>query len=600
MWHKRIRQSTLAIALWTTCLGEPFDVGLVSYANDKGSDKSGKSKKGKSYAHLLYPALLDEDSPLSTTRVNIEYLFNEISISGYDLSVGAVVNAPVAPGKYPIVAYLHGSGGFSLDSHTLLTQLAAMGFVVVTADMPGYLVGDTVYASDLQRHMGNLLASIFHTCPPGAEAVCGAMDTEHISVIGPGVVDPMCTLDGWTKQGVRPTAQVFLDGDIEVDTSCHPVELDTQDFSIIAVGMRDLDSEFTSEVEKLMDRTMKDKGMSAYFLALPKIASVPAFTDLCEMSHTFKALKHLSGGTRSCDEINANDLEDAQSIIRVITSNILFHHFWGHTLTAPSDSFNPEDYPSYLYRSIGEGLIVDAVGKLNHLPSVVPIPLNDPTGGYHFRTPTVLSVFPLFLISALYFTCSIGLCVSDYRTAKRSPERANSGFCFDFKKVIAGKKSSARHSFRQPGSELNGPKSLSSSPASRAETTATTPKTVVTNSTSDFLTGRKRSRTPSSRLPHNGPNEVELTIIPSKPNPATQPLLHKQPTVPEVRKKRTLRMKHPRRQRRRTRKSAQPAKAKRERRLSKQEIYEVLGSGPDTEEEVRPVTNSELNKLLKM
>jgi len=589
MWHKRIRQSTLVIALWSTCLGEPFDVGLISYANDKG----------KSHTHLLYPALLDEDSHSSTTRVNIEYLFNEISTSGYDLSVSAVVNAPVAPGQYPIVAYLHGSGGFSLDSHTLLTQLAAMGFVVVTADMPGYLVGDTVYASDLQGHIGKLLASIFLNCPPGAEAVCEAMDNEHITVIGPGVVDPMCTLDGWTKEGVRPSAQVFLEGDIEVDTSCHPVEYDTQDFSIIAVGKSDVNSEFTGNVEKLMQWTTEDKGMSAYFVGLPEIESVPAFTDLCEMSHTFKALRHLSGGTRTCNEINENDLEDAQSIIRVVASNILFHHFWGHTLTPPADSFDPEDYPSYLYRSISEGLIVDAVGKLNHLPSEVPIPIVDPTGGYPFRAPTVLAVFPLFLISALYFTCSIGLCVSDYRASKRSPERS-SGFCFDFKKVLVGKKPVVRHSFRQPSSESNGAQSLSSSPASRTETTATTPKTVVTNSTSDFLTGRKRSRTPSSRLPKKRSNEIELSIIPSKPNPATQPLLHKQPKVQQGKKKKSLRMKHPRRQRRRSGKSPHPAKSKRERRVSKQEIYDALGSGPDTEEEVRPVTNSELTKLLKM
>jgi len=590
MWHKRIRQSTLAIALWTTCLGKTdlFDVGLVSYVNDKG----------KSHAHILYPALLNEDSP-SSTRVNIEYLFNEISPSGYDLTVGAVVNAPVAPGQYPIVAYLHGSGGFSLDSHTLLTQLAAMGFVVVTSDMPGYLVGNTVFASEIQTHMGKLLASIFHNCPPGAEAVCEAMETKSLTAIGTGVVDPKCTLEGWTNEGVGPSAQVFLEGDINVDTSCHPVEYDTQDISIIAIGKSNVNSEFTRDVEKLMLWTTEDKGMSAYLMGLPEIESVPAFTNLCEMSYIFKPLRHLSGGVRSCDEINENDLEDAQSIIRVVTSNILFQHFWGHSIKAPGDLFKPEDYPSYLYRSISEGKIVDAVGKLNHFPSDVPLPIVDPTGGYHFRTPTVLAVFPLFLISALYFTCSVGLCVSDYRAAKRSPERA-SGFCFDFKKVLIGKKAVQRHSFRQPSVDFNGAQSLLSSPASRAETTATTPITVVTNSTSDFLTGRKRSRTPSSRSPRKGPNEIELSTIPNKPIPANEPLLHKQPKMQQSRKKKSLRMKHPKRQRRRSGKSAQPAKSKRERRVSKQEIYEALGSGPDTEEEAKPVTNSELNKLLKM
>jgi len=322
---KRINRSVLLVALWTTCMGEPFDVGMISYANNE--DLDGKQKtQGASHAHFLYPALLDEDSRPYMTRVNIEYLFNEISTSGYDLPISAVVNAPAAPGRYPIVAYLHGSGGFSLDSHTLLSQIAAMGFVVVTSDMPGYRVGDTVYASEIQEHMGSLLATIFHKCPPGAETVCAAMDTQHLSVVGPGVVDPMCTLDGWTKQGLHPSAQVFLDGDIEVDTSCHPVEFETQDFSFIAIGKRDLDSEFTGDVQKLLDWTTQDTGMSTYFLGIPEIASIAAFTDLCKLSHSFKALRHLSG-TRTCSEINANDLDDAQSITRVTTSNILFHHF---------------------------------------------------------------------------------------------------------------------------------------------------------------------------------------------------------------------------------------------------------------------------------
>merc|ERR1719233_2799949 len=248
MSYERGCLSFLIASLWSVCTANRalFDVGLVSYINHLDDGRSSRT-------HFLYPTLSEGDHHIAT-KLDMEYLFSEHSASGYDLMVGAIPSAPVAPGKYPIVAYLHGTGGFSLDSHTLLTQLAAMGFVVVTADMPGYLVGDTVYASDLQGHMGKLLASILDTCPPGAEAICEAMETKNLAVIGPGVVDPMCTLDGWTNEGVRPSAQVYLAGDIEDDTSCHPVEYDTQDFSIIAIGKSALEavswkSEFTGNVE---------------------------------------------------------------------------------------------------------------------------------------------------------------------------------------------------------------------------------------------------------------------------------------------------------------------------------------------------------------
>ena len=46
-------------------------------------------------------------------------------------------DAPVAPGRYPVVLYAHGWGGFAQDNTALMEDLASRGFVAVAVGVPG-------------------------------------------------------------------------------------------------------------------------------------------------------------------------------------------------------------------------------------------------------------------------------------------------------------------------------------------------------------------------------------------------------------------------------------------------------------------------------
>jgi len=589
MWHKRILISVLSI-LWSICLGEValFDVGLISYVNKLGD-------RGPGHVYFFYPSASD-DKYHSTTDVDLEYLFNEVSTTGYDLQVKAVSNSPVIQGKYPIVAYLHGEGGFALDTHRILTHISSMGFVVVTADMPGYRVGDPVLASAVQSSMGEVLTTISHSCPSEALEICDAMDFKNIVALGPGVVDATCTLNSWTKLGLHPSAQLVLDGEIEVDLDCHPVEFDTQDVSLLAFGKKGLDSMFNEKVEMLRGWTEEDTKMSAYLLGFSEVPSLAAFTDLCEISHKIRPVRHLAG-TKICSEIDQDDLNDAQTMTRAIISNILLHHYRNSPMTLPGDNFHPKDYPYYVYRAIGEGLIKDFVGKLDGDSSEVHILPAPSDSAYSFRNTTALAVLPLIMVGVLYFTCGIGLCMSDCRNVK--------GICFDglisqsFREVFSRRHSTqlSRNSNSQMADYLRRMRSRSATPDTQVEHSTSSPRTVITYSTYDFLTGDKRSptprKTPRSECTNSRTHSIELiSLDPGNVNSQTEPLIPScGPRIPKTVKK--IKEGLP--------KSEPKIKnQKREQKISYQELYEALGSGPDSDgEETKPITNSEL-KLLKV
>jgi len=556
MSHEGGNLAFLIACLWSVCTATQtlFHVGLISYINhlDDG---------GSSHIHFLYPTLSEEYNHIAT-NLNMEYIFSEYSNSGIDLTVEAIPSAPIAPGQYPLVAYLHGTDGFSLDSHTLLTQLVAKGFFVITSDMPGYRIGDVVYASAIQRHLGEILVEIFNKCPHNAEGLCEAMDFDHLTVLGPGVVDPMCTLDGWTKMGLRPIVQVLLDGNVEVDIKCHPVEFETQDAGIIAVGKRDQEDVLNNEVNRLIEWTNKDNGMTTYILGFPKVPSVVAFTDLCDISLKLSGLVH-HPGTGSCSDVNQNDMEDIKAVTRGVMSSVLFHHFWNHPIDSPLTTFTPDDYPPYVYRVIEQGLITDAVGVLNTVPDKLPIIVEKPAdSAYHFRTPTMLAILPMLLIAFIYVACGLGLCLRDYYIARRSEERST----LSRAECLGG-------ILRRCCSLMKAPK-LCFSPIAKSRflhvfATKQGAGSSEQTSTLNLLTGKDISISPNQVSPPNYRPPKRTTAIesissPMRKNVSFEPLLQSTNNRKQEKNKQTVRS-HSRR------------------RVSQRQ-YELLGSESDTEE----------------
>jgi len=556
MSHEGGNLAFLIACLWSVCTEARtlFDVGLISYINylDDG---------GSSHIHFLYPTLSVGYSHIAT-NLNMEYIFSENSNSGLDLTVEAIPNAPMAPGQYPVVAYLHGTGGFSLDSHTLLTQLVAMGFIVITSDMPGYHIGDVVYASALQRHMGEILVEIFNNCPFNAEELCEAMDFDHLTVLGPGVVDPMCTLDGWTKMGLRPIVQVLLEGNVEADIKCHPVEFDTQDAGFMALGRRDQEHVLNNDVNRLIEWTNQDNGMTAYILGFPKVPSVVAFTDLCDISLKLGGLMHHSE-TGGCSDIKQNDIEDVKAVTRGVVSNVLFHHFWNHPIDPPVETFEPDDYPPYVYRVIEQGLITDAVGILNTVPEKLPIIVEKPAdSAYHFRTPTVLAILPMLLIAFIYVACGLGLCLRDYYIARRSQERGT----LSKAECLAGILSRCCSLMKAPTFSFN---PIAKSRFLRVFASKQGAASPEPTSTLNLLTVKDFSVSPNQVSPPNYRPPKRTTAIesissPMRKNVSFEPLLQSTNNRKQEKNKRKVRS-HSRK------------------RVS-QEQYEPLGSESDTEE----------------
>merc|ERR1719461_1982346 len=99
---------------------------------------------------------------------------------------------------------------------------------------------------------------------------------------------------------------------------------------------------------------------------------------------------------------------------------------------------------------------------------------------------------PLLLISGLYFFCGIGLCVSDYRTAKRE---SAGGFFNHLKATLTRRKPLGKAGFKPLSDDglESGHYARQDSPASidTAESEPSpTPETRPASSVADFLTGR--------------------------------------------------------------------------------------------------------------
>merc|ERR1719397_486817 len=211
---------------------------------------------------------------------------------------------------------------------------------------------------------------------------------------------------------------------VEVDIKCHPVEFDTQDAGFMALGKTHQEDVLNNDVNRLIEWTNQDNGMTAYIMGFPKVPSVVAFTDLCDISLKLGGLMHHSE-MGSCSDVKQDDIEDVKAVTRGVVSNVLFHHFWNHPIDPPVETFEPDDYPPYVYRVIEQGLITDAVGILNIVPDKIPLIVEKPAdSGYHFRTPTMLAILPMLLIAFIYVACGLGLCLRDYYVARESEERS--------------------------------------------------------------------------------------------------------------------------------------------------------------------------------
>jgi predicted dienelactone hydrolase len=88
-------------------------------------------------ALLHYPS----ERPASRTR-----------FGPYELEVSA--DAPIAPGRYPLVLISHGSGGAPLLYRTLSLLLARSGYIVALARHPGNSLGDNALA-DSEMNLRN-------------------------------------------------------------------------------------------------------------------------------------------------------------------------------------------------------------------------------------------------------------------------------------------------------------------------------------------------------------------------------------------------------------------------------------------------------------
>ena len=89
-------------------------------------------------------------------------------------------------GPYPLVVFIHGTGGYRMQNLTQMTHWASRGFVVAAADHPGLclsdmLVGNVVY--DIESDMDLLLPAL--KSPAGEIAfLAGHVDSDRIGFAG--------------------------------------------------------------------------------------------------------------------------------------------------------------------------------------------------------------------------------------------------------------------------------------------------------------------------------------------------------------------------------------------------------------------------------
>lgn len=89
-------------------------------------------------------------------------------------------------GPYPLVLFVHGTGGFRTQSLSLVEHWASRGFVVVAMDHPGLYLGDLLQLRmqrDLEGDVAALLAAVAATEGPLA-FLDGHVDMDRLGAIG--------------------------------------------------------------------------------------------------------------------------------------------------------------------------------------------------------------------------------------------------------------------------------------------------------------------------------------------------------------------------------------------------------------------------------
>lgn len=89
-------------------------------------------------------------------------------------------------GPYPLVIFIHGTGGYRMQNLTQMTHWASRGFVVAAADHPGLCLGDMLVGNivyDIESDMNLLLPAL--KSPAGEIAfLAGHLDEDRIGVAG--------------------------------------------------------------------------------------------------------------------------------------------------------------------------------------------------------------------------------------------------------------------------------------------------------------------------------------------------------------------------------------------------------------------------------
>ena len=89
-------------------------------------------------------------------------------------------------GPYPLVVFVHGTGGYRMQNLSQMTHWASRGFVVAAADHPGLYLGDMLVGNmvyDIESDMDRLLPAL--KSPAGEIAfLAGYLDPDRIGMAG--------------------------------------------------------------------------------------------------------------------------------------------------------------------------------------------------------------------------------------------------------------------------------------------------------------------------------------------------------------------------------------------------------------------------------
>ncbi len=87
-----------------------------------------------------YRTLVVRDPVGGGSAVGVAYYPSRVRVAGQRVgpyAIDAAAGAPVSAGRFPLVAFSHGSAGSRWSSHDLATALARRGYIVATLEHPG-------------------------------------------------------------------------------------------------------------------------------------------------------------------------------------------------------------------------------------------------------------------------------------------------------------------------------------------------------------------------------------------------------------------------------------------------------------------------------